>query len=308
MNNLLDPLVSIIVPTFNHDKFISRAIQSVINQTYINWEMIIIDNYSTDDTEKIVLNHSDPRISYFKFHNYGVIAASRNRGISIAKGEWTAFLDSDDWWFEQKLNICFQEAGVDFDFIYHDLEVKGDKKTIMFNKRLSGRKLKNPICEDLLVRGNCIPNSSVVVRTDFLKKVLGFNQSVEMVGAEDLNTWLKISQFTENFLYIPEILGGYLSHDHGISKKDMSLPHQHAVQDYLPILSPQKLQHTLGLVAYIKAKNEVRLKNWLNAMLSLQQVLLKGRPALKLKALYLMLLSIFMILIQLLSCDFKLTR
>ena len=92
MNTKLTPLVSIIIPTFNHAKFISKALNSVKNQTYHNWEAIIIDNNSTDKTYKIFDKITDSRIRYLKINNNGIIAKSRNVGIKNANGEWIAFL------------------------------------------------------------------------------------------------------------------------------------------------------------------------------------------------------------------------
>ena len=84
-------LISIIIPTFNHGQFLDRALKSIINQTYTNWEVIIVDNHSTDNTTKIVKSFKSSKITYFKIHNNGIIAKSRNAGIYAAKGEWIAF-------------------------------------------------------------------------------------------------------------------------------------------------------------------------------------------------------------------------
>jgi glycosyltransferase involved in cell wall biosynthesis len=92
------------MPTYNC-KFISRAIFSVINQTYNNWELIIIDNFSTNSTAETVKKYNDSRIRHFKLHNEGLISKSRNYGIQLSKGEWIAFLDSDDYWNKKKLEI-----------------------------------------------------------------------------------------------------------------------------------------------------------------------------------------------------------
>ena len=98
MNATATPLVSVIIPTYNQAHYLVRALQSVLDQTYINWEAIVIDNYSTDNTDEVMADFADPSVTYLKIHNNGVIAASRNEGIRAAKGEWVAFLDSDDWW------------------------------------------------------------------------------------------------------------------------------------------------------------------------------------------------------------------
>ena len=90
------PLVTVVIPTFNHSEFLKAAIESVLGQSEQSFEIIIIDNFSTDDTEKIVHSFRDKRLRYFKFSNCGVIGKSRNFGIKKSRGKFIAFLDSDD--------------------------------------------------------------------------------------------------------------------------------------------------------------------------------------------------------------------
>ena len=97
-------LVSIIMPSYNTAKYITNSIESVLNQTYKNWELIIIDDCSTDNTDEIIKNYnSEDRIKYIKNEKNSGAAVSRNRGLREAKGKWIAFLDSDDLWCPTKL-------------------------------------------------------------------------------------------------------------------------------------------------------------------------------------------------------------
>jgi len=100
------PLVSVVIPTYNRSLYLKQAIESVQGQTYDNWELVIIDDGSTDDTFDIVKKYSerDKRIKYFRQENAGV-AAARNAGISQSHGVWIAFLDDDDCWFSHKLDM-----------------------------------------------------------------------------------------------------------------------------------------------------------------------------------------------------------
>ena len=107
MNDVANPLISVVIPTYNHAHYLGCALESVLNQTYTNWEAIVIDNHSTDNTDEVMASFTDPRITYLKIHNNGVIAASRNAGILTAKGKWVAFLDSDDRWYPRK----FEQIG-----------------------------------------------------------------------------------------------------------------------------------------------------------------------------------------------------
>lgn len=100
---VVDGLVSIIMPSWNTERFIAETIQSVIDQTYINWELLIVDDCSTDNTDRIVASFKDDRIKYFRNEKNSGAALTRNRAMREAKGEWIAFLDSDDLWMKEKL-------------------------------------------------------------------------------------------------------------------------------------------------------------------------------------------------------------
>lgn len=96
-------LVSVIMPSWNTGKYIAESIQSVIDQTYKNWELIIVDDCSTDNTDKVVAGFKDDRIKYFHNDRNSGAALTRNKAIREAHGEWIAFLDSDDLWMPEKL-------------------------------------------------------------------------------------------------------------------------------------------------------------------------------------------------------------
>lgn len=105
-------LVSIIMPSYNTADYIKESIESVKNQTYKNWELLIIDDCSTDNTDEIVQEYLvDNRIKYIKNDQNSGAAVSRNKGLKVAKGKWVAFLDSDDLWMAEKLEkqILFME-------------------------------------------------------------------------------------------------------------------------------------------------------------------------------------------------------
>lgn len=98
-------LVSIVMPSYNTGRFIAKSIRSVLAQTYENWELIIVDDCSTDDTDAVVGTFSDRRIRYLKNQNNSGAAVSRNRALREARGRWIAFLDSDDLWEPEKLQM-----------------------------------------------------------------------------------------------------------------------------------------------------------------------------------------------------------
>ena len=100
---VVDGLVSIIMPSWNTERFIAETIQSVLDQTYTNWELIIVDDCSSDNTDEVVASFKDERIKYLHNDKNSGAALTRNKALREAKGEWIAFLDSDDLWMPEKL-------------------------------------------------------------------------------------------------------------------------------------------------------------------------------------------------------------
>lgn len=125
----MNDLVSIITPSYNTARFIAETINCVLAQTYTNWEMIIVDDCSTDDTDAVVGGFADPRIRYLKNEKNSGAAVSRNRALREAKGKWIAFLDSDDLWEPEKLEkqIGFMERnGYHFSYTgYREIDDNG---------------------------------------------------------------------------------------------------------------------------------------------------------------------------------------
>ena len=212
--NSKQPLVSVIMPTYNHGKFIGKAIKSVLYQTYQSFELIIIDNYSEDGTEKIVSSYDDVRIIYLKFRNNGIIAASRNHGIKHSHGEYIAFLDSDDFWLEQKLEFVVNhiKANPLVDLICHDIwfqAYKTSKKPMTFGPYTTYR--------DLLFNGNSISTSATVVRQQKILEVDGFSEDMRFVAVEDYDLWLRLARAGCRIEYLHKILGVYRDWGQNIS-------------------------------------------------------------------------------------------
>ena len=112
-------LVSIIMPAYNTGRFLRESVNSVLAQTYTEWELIIVDDCSTDDGDAVAATFSDPRIRYLKNETNSGAAVSRNRALREARGRWIAFLDSDDVWYPEKLEkqIAFMEENA-YSFSY----------------------------------------------------------------------------------------------------------------------------------------------------------------------------------------------
>ena len=122
-------LISVIVNCHNGEKFINRCIESILIQTYNNFEIIFLDNMSTDGTEEIIKKISDKRIKYFKTEKFLKLYEARNLAIKKAKGQYIAFLDVDDWWLPEKLEkqiILFQKDN-SLKMVYSNFYVVDDK-------------------------------------------------------------------------------------------------------------------------------------------------------------------------------------
>ncbi len=208
------PLVSIVIPTYNHAVFLKEALASVMVQTYQNWEAIVVNNYSDDNTVEVVNTFHDSRISLINFRNNGVIAASRNKGIQAAQGEYVAFLDSDDLWAPAKLQYCVEKLLSGFDLVCHGITVRweGGKTTniISYSDKLA-------TFEALLYRGNSILTSATVVNRDILLQVNGFSENPEYVTVEDYDLWLRISKVTNKIGFLQKLLGVYRVHSNNAS-------------------------------------------------------------------------------------------
>lgn len=205
MNNST-PFFSIVIPTYNHAEFIGRCIESLLCQTYQNWEAIIVNNFSEDNTIEVVERYNDPRIRLINNANGGVIAVSRNKGLSLAKGKWICFLDSDDWWYPNKLEVSLQYIN-DYDLVHHDLDIY--TSVGKSNKVAKGRDLKDNFYKDLLLNGNAIVNSSVVIKKEIIDLVGKISEDKMLIAVEDYDYWIRTSEITNRFKYINKSLGAY---------------------------------------------------------------------------------------------------
>lgn len=126
------PIVSVILPTYNRAHLVGRAINSVLNQTYQDFEIIVVDDGSTDDTKEVINSFTDTRIRYIKHQQNKGGSAARNTGIKLANGKYIAFQDSDDEWLPQKLEIqveAFSTASSEVGVVYTDmLRIEKDGK------------------------------------------------------------------------------------------------------------------------------------------------------------------------------------
>jgi len=203
------PCISIIIPTYNQGHLITNCLESIRSQTVSNWEAIVVNNFSDDNTEEIVAAFQDSRIRLLRFRNHGVIAASRNEGVKLAKAPFLAFLDSDDVWYPTKIEqtLSAMQAGHEIvcnaeKWVYQD----GVKRVFKYGPAIRAS------YSHLLFDGNCLSTSAVTMSKGLFKAVGGFSEKHAYITAEDYDLWLNIARIGTSIYFIEKVLGEYRIH------------------------------------------------------------------------------------------------
>lgn len=220
MHGSSKPLVSVIIPTFNHAAFIGDAIKSVIAQTYNNWEIIITNNYSTDDTIKVLKKFKNRRIKLLNMRNKGIIAASRNEAIKHARGEYLAFLDSDDIWKPNKLKMQIEMFNKNPELLAVSTNIESfpDGRRNAYRMK---RDIKASFCR-FVRREFSICTSSVLMKKLVVKEVGVFDEDPGLIAVEDHDYWLRILRHRdESVLILKNSLVKYRVHRDARSKIEL---------------------------------------------------------------------------------------
>ena len=186
--------VSVIVPTYNRANLISETIESILNQTYKNFELIIVDDGSTDNTEEVIRKFKDSRIKYIKTDNWGGPARPRNTGIKKAKGEYIAFCDDDDIWLPKKLEKQIRVFQISNETAMLYTRFKTIEGDVISNKIFpeNGKYKSGNIFKSIYLR-NLIACSGVIVKRSVLDQVGLFNTDPNLIAVEDADLWLRIA-------------------------------------------------------------------------------------------------------------------
>ena len=192
----MNPAVSVIIPAYNRSRFLEKAVESVLDQRFSDYELIIVDDGSTDDTASVVKKYGNS-IRYIRQENRGPSAA-RNRGIEASRGNLVAFLDSDDWWHRDKLSVqtAAMNSAPKF-FISHTEEIwyRGGK---LLNPKKKHRKLSGEIFQKSLKI--CMVSMSTVMVRRYLFDLVGLFDE-DLPCCEDYDFWLRVA-VSHRFLLI----------------------------------------------------------------------------------------------------------
>ncbi len=236
----MSQIISVIIPVYNGEKFIARAIDSVLKQTLPADEIIVINDGSKDGTEKVLEQFKD-KIIYKTIPNGGVSNA-RNVGIELSRGDWIAFLDADDVWYPHKLErqlACLQQhPSVGFSCCNYTVYNSAFEKVVnhfLVLKDNSYVKFDCPVINPLplLIQENFVGTcSNVIVQRDVLQKAGRFNTTYHQ--AEDYDLWLRCAFQTE-FLFMEQVLLDKNSHETNLTNNQLQMCqcHQRVLKDLL---------------------------------------------------------------------------
>ena len=209
MNPISKPLVSIIMNCHNGERYLDEALQSVLKQTYKNWELIFWDNKSTDNSRKIVRSYGDLRIKYYYSEEYNKLGKARNLALEKAKGDLIAFLDCDDLWLVKKLELQIP--------LFNDPEVGiAISNSIFFNKKGKEKLLyKTPPREGYvfkeLLEAYYISMETVLVKKSKLNLLSEyFDERFEVI--EEFDLFIRLSKYCK-LVYIDAVLGKWRIHE-----------------------------------------------------------------------------------------------
>tara|TARA_R110000751_G_scaffold85000_2_gene169789 strand:+ start:6020 stop:6778 length:759 start_codon:yes stop_codon:yes gene_type:complete len=238
INNIL---VSIIVPNYNGAKYIEDCINSVLNQTYTNWELIICDDNSSDNSVELINNYNDDRIISPVIHNENKGAAvARNNAIRQATGEFIAFLDNDDYWDPKKLEkqVEFMLDG-SYTFTFTDY--------VQFNtKNKKNIRCKKVVSRNDLLKNNYILTSTVIYNAEKLGKIYMAN----IRKRQDWSLFINIIEKSEFAYNLPLALSFYRKHEDSISSNKIDLL-KYNFNFYNKVLGYSKLKSFLMMVRFL---------------------------------------------------------
>ena len=228
-----NPLVSVIVPAYNAERYLARALASVLDQTYTNMEILVVDDGSTDSTREVAQRFAkvDSRVYVLCQKNSGV-AAARNEGIRRAQGEWIAPLDADDIWHPHKIErqvYCAARSAADVGLVYAwsvDVDEYGRARADKCVSNIEGWVLPTLICHNFL--GNA---SAPLIRRDCLEQVGLYDtryKTLHAQGCEDWDLYLRLAQ-RYHFKVVPAFLVGYRKSAHSMSRNFEQMARSHSL-------------------------------------------------------------------------------
>lgn len=280
MNDMKDPIVTVITPTYNHEKYIGQCIESVLKQTFPSWEQIIIDDESTDRTSEIINTYHDPRIRYHRIAHKGLsnLVQVYNEALNLARGEFIAILEGDDFWPQDKLEkeigafndpkvVLAWGKGIVVDqlgrILYLRSSIKnsniGQLQCYPARKLLPLTKRDNPFT----------PTCTVMIRKSSLMEIGGFQSSPSGVYV-DLPTWIRLAEISDaRFCFCNCVLGYWRTHPSQASFSGRALQ----LLDHAKIIRELNIEGAESYSKYLEANASLIAQNWVHARMLFTRLL-----------------------------------
>ena len=266
----MKPFVTILMPVYNAEKYVADAISSILNQTYSNFEFLIINDASTDNSEKIIQSFADSRIRYIKNEINLRLVATLNKGLSLIQTPYIARMDADDLSHPtrlEKLIKCLTENSA-VDFLSSSLELFGSETGIW------SLPLSDDECKSTLIFRSCLNHAATIYKKSFLDKHnLAYRE--KHVYMEDYDLWYRAFRCGVKFMNIEETLYSYRREDHNITIQNKATSEERLKLFYEEILSDLDIAATpyqldlhcrLRFLKAVKAEDILNYKKWLDLL------------------------------------------
>lgn len=219
------PLVSVVVPCYNHEKYVTETIESIVNQTYKNIELIVIDDGSNDSSVEVIQELVDKYGFTFIHRPNKGLSATLNEGIGLSKGKYFSAIASDDYWALSKIEKQVKMMEVDKNIVMSFTEFKEVDENNNINGKGKYSNRNNPIYnfENVLMYAD-LPPASLLMRLEQLQKIGGFSEELRV---EDLHVWLNLLKDGGYAKIVPEPLAYYRIHDNNTHSNDLMITREH---------------------------------------------------------------------------------
>ena len=209
----MPPTFSVVIPTYNHVNYLRESLKSVMDQTFTDFEVIVVNNFSTDTTLDVVREVGGDRVQVVNYQNHGVIGAARNAGITVSEGTYVAFLDSDDSWYPNKLERVSEaiQSNPQVGLFCHNQDWFRENEPAIQSHFGPPPEYSGDMFEHLMLEYNGPSTSATVVARKYLDEVGLFSEDPGYITVEDYDLWLKLSQVC-SFRFIDEVLGSVEFH------------------------------------------------------------------------------------------------
>ena len=277
-----NPLITVVIPTYNRVALVQQAIASVIAQTYWNWELIIVDDGSDDGTGEVIAEIKDARIRLLTNPHVGNIALLRNIGVHEGSGEWLAFLDSDDIWIPRKLEIqLFFLLQEEKRWGYGGFELMNDNMQTIPNKAGQFRPMSGWIIKEVLTTEASVTIGTLMLERSLFEEAGGFNEDAKLIYREDYELVLRLALKSEA-LAVPDLMVRIREHE-GRATKGFEDAHDRTAEMYAHFIRsrPDKAlvkiaRRRMAAELAESVKTSIRRKNYLQAAKRWGQALING--------------------------------